>query len=220
MSQGAGTELGRLISLGYPVCRGAGTKPLTQMQLPLPPGESMKHFVHPVQFELKLFASDPQIKRPICMNWDEQGRLWIAETLDYPHNIQPSGSGKGNDRLVICEDTKGTGRMDKFTVFADKLSIPAGFTFSKGGVMVFEGQKTVLLKDTSGDGKATDRQELFGTWAQGDTHGGEATEEHLHDHRAGARIEISEDQSRHGGVSLWLPRSLLERSAARNAARS
>jgi putative membrane-bound dehydrogenase-like protein len=145
---------------------------LNLQQLPLPAGESLRHLVTPKGLKVELVAADPDIYRPICMNWDEQGRLWIAETLDYPHHIQPSGSGQGNDRLVICEDTKSTGRMDKFTVFADKLSIPASFTFSKGGVIVFEGYKTVFLKDTTGEGKANVRREMFGTWAQGDTHGG------------------------------------------------
>ena len=39
-------------------------------------------------------------------------------------------------------------------------------------MIVFEGQKTVFLKDTSGEGKANHREDMFGTWAQGDTHGG------------------------------------------------
>ena len=147
-------------------------KTLAQQQLPLPAEESQKHMVVPKGFRVELVASDPDIKRPICMNWDEQGRLWIAETVDYPHNIQESGSGNGNDRLIICEDTNGDGKVDKFTVFADKLSIPAGFTFYKGGVIVFEGRKTVFLKDTDGDGKADVREIMFGTWGQRDTHGG------------------------------------------------
>ncbi len=133
----------------------------------------MKHMVVPQGMKVELVAADPEIYRPICMNWDEQGRLWIAETTDYPHNIQKSGSGNGNDRLVICEDTKGKGRMDKFTVWADKLSIPSSFTFYNGGVIVFEGQKTVFLKDTTGEGKANFRKEIIdGSWGQGDTHGG------------------------------------------------
>ena len=104
---------------------------LNMQQLPIPAEESIKHMVTPKGLKAQFVAGDPDIYRPICMNWDEQGRLWIAETLDYPHNLQPSGSDKGNDRLVICEDTKGTGRMDTFTVFADKLSIPTSFTFIK-----------------------------------------------------------------------------------------
>jgi len=145
---------------------------LNLQQMPLAVEESIKHIVVPQGLKVELVAADPDIYRPICMNWDEQGRLWIAETTDYPHNIQESGSGNGNDRLVLCEDTKGNGRMDKFTVFADKLSIPAGFTFYNGGVIVFEGHKTVFLKDTSGEGKANYRQEMFGYWNQQDTHGG------------------------------------------------
>jgi putative membrane-bound dehydrogenase-like protein len=140
---------------------------LSLMQKPLPAEESMKHLVLPKGFKAELFAADPQIRRPICMNWDERGRLWVAESIDYPHDLD-----RRQDRIIICEDTKGTGRADKFTVFADKLSIPTGFTFYKGGVIVFEGRKTVYLKDTDGDGKADVRQELFGTWGMPDTHGG------------------------------------------------
>src|SRR5262249_1176407 len=101
----------------------------TKMQLPLEPAESIKHFVTPVDFEVHLFAAEPQIRKPICMNWDERGRLWIAETIDYPNNRQRPG--EGNDRIVICEDTDGDGVAGRFTIFADKLSIPTGFTFYK-----------------------------------------------------------------------------------------
>jgi putative membrane-bound dehydrogenase-like protein len=137
------------------------------MQRPLPAQESQKHLVVPKGFRAELFAADPDIRRPICMNWDERGRLWIAESIDYPNEL-----GKRRDRIVICEDTDGDGRADKFTVFADNLSIPTSFTFSRGGVIVFDGRQTMFLKDTDGDGKADVRQLLFGTWSQGDTHGG------------------------------------------------
>lgn len=150
----------------YPKFGGKGG-PLTQMQLPLEPAESMKHFVHPTDFELKLFVSEPQIKRPICMNWDERGRLWIAESVDYPNN-----RGEGNDRIVICEDTKGTGVADKFTVFADKLSIPTSFTFAHGGIVVTQAPHTLFLRSSKGDDKADERKILFSGWGAGDTHAG------------------------------------------------
>ncbi len=96
---------------------------LSKMQKPLPAEESLKHFVVPEGFRVELFASEPQIGgKPICMNWDERGRLWLAETYDYPNELQPKG--KGRDRIRICEDTDGDGRADKFTVFAEELSIP------------------------------------------------------------------------------------------------
>lgn len=140
---------------------------LSLMQQPVPAAESQKHLVVPKGFRAELFAADPQIRRPICMNWDERGRLWIAESIDYPNEL-----GKRRDRLVICADTDGDGKADKFTVFADGLSIPTSFTFCRGGVVVFDGRQTVFLKDTDGDDRADVREVLFGTWAQGDTHGG------------------------------------------------
>jgi uncharacterized protein len=150
--------------------KGGAKGPLTQMQLPLPVGEAMKHIVHPTDFVLKRFASDPEIRRPICMNWDEQGRLWIAESVDYPNNRQKDG--EGNDRIVICEDTTGTGVADKFTVFADKLSIPTSFVFANGGIIVTQAPHTLFLKSSKGDDKADIRKILFTGWGTSDTHAG------------------------------------------------
>ena len=90
-----------------------------QMQLPLDPAESEKHYVTPVGFEIRLFAAEPDIRPPLAMSWDERGRLWVCESIDYPNSMQPEG--KGNDSIRICEDTDGDGRADKFTLFADKL---------------------------------------------------------------------------------------------------
>jgi putative membrane-bound dehydrogenase-like protein len=154
----------------YPGRGYGGNMALNNMQLPLEPEESLKHLVHPVQFDVQLVAAEPQIYRPIYMTWDEQGRLWIAESVDYPNSLQRKG--QGNDRIVICESTRGDGRMDKFTVFADKLSIPTSFTFYKGGVIVHQVPNTIYLKDTDGDGKADVRQVLFTGWGTYDTHAG------------------------------------------------
>jgi type 1 glutamine amidotransferase len=143
----------------------------TKMQKPLPAEESIKHLRVPQGFRVELFAADPDIEgKPICMKWDERGRLWIAETYDYPNELQPAG--KGRDRIRICEDTDGDWKADKFTVFADKLSIPTSMMFHRGGLIVFDGTKTLYFKDNDGDDVADTRQVLFGDWNQGDTHGG------------------------------------------------
>jgi len=141
-----------------------------RMQLPLSPAESMRHTVTPVGFRVELFAAEPDIGKAICLNWDERGRLWIAETVDYPNDMQPPGQGR--DRIRICEDTDGDGRADKFTVFAEKLSIPTSLTFAHGGVIVTQAPYTLFLKDTDGDDVADVRRELFGGWGINDTHAG------------------------------------------------
>jgi len=150
---------------------GTQGKPLTMMQQPLPPGEAIKHYVTPEGFSLQLYASDPDLGgKPISMTWDERGRLWVCETYDYPNELQPRGEGR--DRIRICEDTDGDGKADKFTVFAEQLSIPTAITCYRGGVIVQNGTETLYLKDTDGDDKADVRKTLITGWALGDTHGG------------------------------------------------
>lgn len=143
----------------------------SKMQKPLPAEESIKHFVVPEGFHVELFASEPDIGgKPITMAWDEKGRLWIAETMDYPNELKPPGEGR--DRIRILEDTDGDWKADKFTVFAENLSIPTTLTFHKGGVIVQDSTRTLYLKDTTGDDKADETTVLFEGWNQGDTHGG------------------------------------------------
>jgi putative membrane-bound dehydrogenase-like protein len=150
---------------------GVTAEPLKKMQKPLSPEESMKHYVHPADFEMKLFVDETHLGgKPICMNWDERGRLWVALTVDYPNNLQPDG--KGNDKIVICEDTDGDGVADKFSVFADKLSLPTSMCFSNGGVIVTQPPHTLFLKSSKGDDKADIRKILFTGWGAGDTHAG------------------------------------------------
>lgn len=156
----------------YPGGGGAGrhSEPITKMQLPLSPEESQKHYVMPQGFELRLFSSEPKIGKPIAMTWDERGRLWLAETVDYPNEMQAPGQGR--DRIRICEDTDGDGVADKFTIFAEKLSIPTSILHAGGGLIVHQAPDTLLLKDTDGDDIADERQVLFTGWGTRDTHAG------------------------------------------------
>jgi putative membrane-bound dehydrogenase-like protein len=149
---------------------GTVTSGQRKMQQPTTVEESMQHFVTPVGFEVKLFVAEPQLEgKPIYMTWDERGRLWVCETYDYPNELQPIGEGR--DRIRICEDTDGDGRADKFTVFAEKLSIPTTLTFYRGGAIVQNGTETIYLKDTNGDDKADLKKTLVTGWSMRDTHG-------------------------------------------------
>ncbi len=125
----------------------------------------------PVDFEVKLFAQEPDITNPIAMSWDERGRLWIVESVDYPNTFLET-DGAANDRIKICEDTDGDGKADKFTVFADKLNIPTSMVFANGGVIVSMAPYFLFLKDTNGDDKADIREVVMDGWEKTDTHFG------------------------------------------------
>lgn len=143
----------------------------SKMQKPLAAEESLKHLLVPEGFDVELFAAEPELGgKPIAMNWDERGRLFVAESYDYPNELQPPGQGR--DRIRICEDTDGDGRADKFTVFAEKLSIPTALLPCRGGLLVQDGAETVFLQDTNGDDRADERHVLITGWGITDTHGG------------------------------------------------
>ena len=145
--------------------------PAPKFQLPLSPEESQKLIQVPVDFDLQLFASEPDIVNPIAMAWDEKGRLFVIETEDYPNEIRTEDGG-GKDRIKICEDTDGDGKADKFTVFADNMNIPTSLTFANGGVIVAQAPHFIFLKDTNGDDKADVRENIISGWGKSDTHAG------------------------------------------------
>ena len=139
-------------------------------QFPLSPEDSLDYTQAPVGWSLELFAAEPDIVNPIGLAWDERGRLWAAETVDYPNEIKPER--KGNDSIKILEDTDGDGRCDKVTVFARGLNIPTALTFARGGVYVHHAAETLFLKDTDGDDRADTREVVLRGWGTGDTHAG------------------------------------------------
>lgn len=142
-----------------------------KMQESLSPAESNKLTQVLPEFDIQLFASEPDITNPIAMAWDERGRLWIVESVDYPNTFKET-DGAANDRIKICEDTNGDGKADKFTVFADKLNIPTSIVFSNGGIIVSMAPDFVFMKDTNGDDVADVREVIMTGWGKNDTHAG------------------------------------------------
>ncbi len=118
-------------------------------------------------FEISLYAENPLLAKPIQMNFDPRGRLWVASSSVYPQ-IQPGQTA--DDKIIILEDTKGVGHADKSTAFADGLLIPTGVEPGDGGVYV--GQSTQLLhfKDTTGSGRADQKRIVLSGFGTEDTH--------------------------------------------------
>jgi putative heme-binding domain-containing protein len=117
--------------------------------------------------EISLYAENPLLAKPIHMNFDPQGRLWVASSEVYPQ-IKPGQPA--TDKVLLLEDTDGDGRAEKSTVYADGLLIPTGVEPGDGGVYV--GQSTELLhfKDLNGDGRADQRRVVLSGFGTEDTH--------------------------------------------------
>ncbi|MGI8671539.1 MAG: PVC-type heme-binding CxxCH protein, partial [Luteitalea sp.] len=144
--------------------------PAPKYQMPFSPADSMNFIQVPAEFELQLFAHEPDVIKPITFSFDARGRLWVIEAIDYPNlvlNGQP-----GADRIKILEDTNGDGRADKTTIFADRLNMATSLVFVKGGVIVSAAPHMLLLEDTNGDDKADTRTVLSTGWGISDSHAG------------------------------------------------
>jgi putative membrane-bound dehydrogenase-like protein len=107
------------------------------------------------------------IQKPVQMNWDAQGRLWVVTSSTYPH-IKPGEAAK--DQVVVLEDTDGDGKADKSTTFADGLHIPTALAPGDGGLYVANSTEVLFLKDTDGDLKADERTILLSGFGTEDTH--------------------------------------------------
>jgi putative membrane-bound dehydrogenase-like protein len=133
---------------------------------PLSPADAVKKMTVPDGFTVELVASEPDIVNPIAMTFDERGRIWITESLEYPR----SSAGAGKDRIKILEDTHGDGKFDKVTVFADGLNIPSGLNLGYGGAWVANSPDILFLQDTQGTGKADKREVVVTGFGRFDTH--------------------------------------------------
>ena len=143
--------------------------PHGQDQPPNPPrtaDEAARAMTVPPGFQVEVVASEPDIVNPVAMTFDERGKIWITESLEYPRR-RP---GPGRDRVKVLEDSDGDGKADRFTVFADGFNIPSGIAVGHGGVWVANSPDILFLEDRDGDGKADTRQVVATGFGRSDTH--------------------------------------------------
>jgi len=146
--------------------------------------------LHP-EFNISLVAAEPLINKPIALDWDPAGRLWIAETPEYPNGRRGIRSDQkdqpwkdhggliaeagvqdrpARDRISILRDTNGDGVMDKKDVFYEGLDLVTGFVFYRDGVIVSQAPDILWLRDVNGDGKAEKIEKLYTGLGTFDTH--------------------------------------------------
>ena len=128
-------------------------------QKPLEPAEALKTFRLAPGYRLQLVASEPQVVDPVDLAFDENGRLFVAEMIDYPY-----GDAEGNPpqgRIRLLEDVDGDGRYERSRVFADRLRWPTAVACWDGGVLVASVPDVLYFKDVDGDGTAERREVLL-----------------------------------------------------------
>ncbi len=160
-------------SLRYPP-GGPETAEATVKQFKIEPG-----------FTASVAAEEPLINKPIAVQWDGSGRLWVAETPEYPNGRRPMvaepwketdslvpgvSDRAAKDRISVLSEPDANGKFTKKTVFYEGLELVTGFCLYRDGVIALHEPDIVWLRDTKGTGKADTVQRLFTGFTPGDTH--------------------------------------------------
>jgi putative membrane-bound dehydrogenase-like protein len=102
---------------------------------------------------VNLWAGEPAVVQPMAFTWDDRGRLWVAENLDYETRGR-GFSNAGSSRIVILEDADRDGVAERRTVFMEGIVFPTALAVGFGGVFVGAPPNLVFIPDRNGDDKA------------------------------------------------------------------
>jgi putative membrane-bound dehydrogenase-like protein len=136
-----------------------------------PPQEAAGRMTVPEGFEVTLFASEPLVRQPVAMEFDDRGRMWVIQYLQYPNpegleRVEvdrysrtvydrvpepPPHGPRGADRITILEDTTGDGVADSAKDFVDGLNLATGLAFGHGGVFVLQVPYLLFYPDRDRD---------------------------------------------------------------------
>ena len=137
----------------------------------LSPDEAVRRMTVPDGFEVQIIASEPLVRQPVCIEYDDRGRLWVIQYLQYPNpeglkRVQvdrysrtrydrvpepPPHGPRGADRVTILTDTDGDGRMDHGHDFVGGLNLASGLAFGHGGVFVLNVPYLLFYPDKNRD---------------------------------------------------------------------
>jgi len=128
------------------------------------PQEEAAGFIMPPGYRMELVAADPQVISPAVIEFDGNGRMYVAELVSYMMDAEATREHDPISRITRWESTKGDGVYDKHTVFADKLVAPRMILPLTDGVILTsetDSDDIIKLTDTNGDGVADKREVVF-----------------------------------------------------------
>ena len=137
----------------------------------LTPDESLEQMVVAEDLELKQVLAEPIVKQPVFLNFDEKGRMWVVQYIQYPHPaglkivshdqywrnvydkvpIPPPNHVRGKDKITIHEDTNGDGVFDSHKTFVDGLNMATAVAHGRGGHWVLNPPYLLFYRDLNDD---------------------------------------------------------------------
>lgn len=133
--------------------------------------EAVKNMTTISGFKVNAWASEPMMTQPMAFCWDDRGRLWIAENLDYESRGH-GFSNDGNSRILILEDTNRDGTADRRKVFMEGIAFPSAIAVGFDGLFLGAPPNLLFIPDRNGDDVADmkDIQVRLTGWGIRDRH--------------------------------------------------
>ena len=126
--------------------------------LPVEPKDAVATWKVKPGFKLQLAANEPQVRDPIAITFDENGRMFVCEMIDYSERRDASPH---LGRITMLEDKDGDGVYETSTVFADDLPLPTGLIWANGSLFVAATPDIWRFEDKDGDGHAEIREKVY-----------------------------------------------------------
>lgn len=150
--------LSALVLLSSPLLAQQGNRPGHDNMEPVVPKElippspvlsvedSLKAFEIADGFAITPYAAEPMIEKPVALDYDPAGRLWVCEMIGYMLDIDGSEEEKPHGRIVVIEDTDQDGKADKRTVFMDKVLLPRALFVYPDGLLFADQESLRFVK--------------------------------------------------------------------------
>ena len=136
------------------------------------PDEALRAFKPIEGLTMELVASEPVIRQPIDVHFDDRGRLWVVQYQQYPFPAgititaydqylraryngvpaPPPNHVRGADKITVLEDTDGDGVFESHKDVITGLNITTSVLTGRGGVWVMNPPYLLFYRDSSGDG--------------------------------------------------------------------
>ncbi len=136
------------------------------------PEDALRAFQPLAGLTMELVAAEPVIRQPVDLHFDDRGRLWVVQYLQYPFPAgvainwydqylrarytevpaPPPRHVRGADKITVLEDTDGNGTFDSHRDVITGLNITTSVLTGRGGVWVMNPPYLLFYPDTSGDG--------------------------------------------------------------------
>jgi mono/diheme cytochrome c family protein/glucose/arabinose dehydrogenase len=112
----------------------------------LPVDKALESFQVAPGFVIEAVATEPLVEKPVCLDFDPAGRIWVCEMRGYMPDIDGKGEKVPEGRISVLEDRDGDGKVDQRTVFLDKVLLPRALAVYDDGVLFLDEHKLLWAK--------------------------------------------------------------------------